>query len=197
MFENRYFQGFAVILFAASFSACGGSGSKNVQSAVDEPKPADAQKVVVDVTSAEKTTPDKTNPELPQEEIGGVEGGVEGGVPGGVVGGMVVGVPGGRATVNDPPTRPDSPIPFGAGMTRPKQISGPSVAEGITVQVSDFWVGRCVIKEDGTVTECHVLKSLPGIDKALLRNLEAQKYTPVIYQDKPQRVYYTFKVKFK
>jgi len=189
MLDNRYFCGLVVLMFSACFSACGASGPKDVQNASNEPKPADPQKLVVDTTSAEKTTANETKSEPANEEIGGVEGGV--------VGGVVGGVPGGSIPSQNTPGNPNGPTSFGTGMTRPIQISGPPVTAGIKGQTPGLWVGRCIITEDGAITECKVIRSLPMIDAQLIRNLEAQKYSPVTYQGKPQRVYYTFKIIFK
>jgi hypothetical protein len=59
------------------------------------------------------------------------------------------------------------------------------------------FIARCRITESGGVDSCSVVKGLPHSDEHILRSLQAQKYTPVIFEGKPQAVWYTFKIVFK
>jgi protein TonB len=56
---------------------------------------------------------------------------------------------------------------------------------------------RCVIEVDGHLENCKVIKSLPYMEEAVLSALATHKYTPVMFQGKPQRVNYTFNIKLK
>ena len=136
----------------------------------------------------------------PAEPVaGGVEGGVEGGKEGGVVGGKIGGVEGG--TVGGTGTVPSNMVlPFGSGMERPRKISGrdPEYSrEAMAAQVEGLMIVRCVIELDGTLQDCKVIKTLPYMEAAVLEALATHKYTPVMFQGKPQRVNYTFNIKLK
>jgi len=51
---------------------------------------------------------------------------------------------------------------------------------------------KCVITEDGSLTNCRVVKGLAyGMDQAVLEAVQQWKYTPVIFRGKPVRVEYT------
>ncbi|MDI1451625.1 energy transducer TonB [Polyangium sp. 6x1] len=98
-----------------------------------------------------------------------------------------------------PPVSPAGTTPFGKGMTRPQQVSGPPIRhtpEALAEGVEGMMIVRCVITEAGTVEGCHVIKGLPHLDQAVLRGLEASKYTPVEFNGRPVRVNYTFTLRF-
>jgi hypothetical protein len=85
-------------------------------------------------------------------------------------------------------------------MTRPSQTGGPTPSlppAAVAAHVSGVFIARCVITETGAVEGCSLVKGLPHSDEHILRSLQQQKYTPVIFEGKPQRVYYTFKITFK
>lgn len=67
----------------------------------------------------------------------------------------------------------------------------------IAAHVSGVFIARCRITESGAVDSCSVIKGLPHADDHVLRTLQQQRYTPVIFEGKPQSVWYTFKVVFK
>ena len=56
---------------------------------------------------------------------------------------------------------------------------------------------RCVISVDGTVHGCHVVKSLPFMDRAAVTALERRKYKPALRAGQPVDVYYTFTLTFE
>lgn len=125
---------------------------------------------------------------------GGIEGGKEGGVQGGKIGGVEGGVVGGTGTVM--PT--NAVLPFGSGMDRPKKISGrdPEYSrEALAAGVDGMMIVRCVIELDGKLADCKVIKSLPYMENAVLSALATHRYTPVMFQGRPQRVNYTFNIK--
>jgi len=51
---------------------------------------------------------------------------------------------------------------------------------------------RCVIRIDGTVSNCAMVCSNSSLDRAILDNLALRRYTPVIFQGRPVDVPYTF-----
>ncbi len=94
----------------------------------------------------------------------------------------------------------DGTIPFGKEMTRPTQFSGPTPSlppRAIEDRIMGVWVARCIITETGSVEGCKIVKGLKHSNAHLLQVIQAQKYTPVIYEGKPQRVFYTFKITFR
>jgi len=137
--------------------------------------------------------PDAEGPEkeTPQEELErGVGGsGVPGAAPGGVVGGTVGGQVGGTGT---------GAIPFGAGMTLPKKLSGPPpryTREALAARVEGVMIVRCVITTQGRIERCRVIRSLPHMEQAVLEALYAQRYQPVTSQGRPIPVDYTFNIR--
>lgn len=127
-------------------------------------------------------------------QVGGVEGGKEGGVVGGKIGGVEGGVVGGTGTVM--PT--NAVLPFGAGMDRPKKLSGrdPEYSrEALAAGVEGMMIVRCIIEIDGKLQDCKVIKSLPYMEDAVMSALATHRYTPVMFQGRPQRVNYTFNIK--
>ncbi len=58
-------------------------------------------------------------------------------------------------------------------------------------------VARCTINESGQLGACEILKSVPELDASVLANLAQRRYSPVLFQDKPVRVYYTFPFTFR
>jgi Gram-negative bacterial TonB protein C-terminal len=114
-----------------------------------------------------------------------------------------------HAAAPEPPVDPaasdaermgDGAVPFGKEMAPPTQMSGPSPSlppKAIESHVSGQWIARCIITETGSVEGCKVVKGLSYSDAHLLQIIQAQKYTPVIYQGKPHRVFYTFKITFR
>jgi hypothetical protein len=56
---------------------------------------------------------------------------------------------------------------------------------------------RCVLRESGSPEACHVLDSRgPDVDPWLVDLLQARRYVPVTYRDRPVLVPYTFLVTF-
>jgi len=132
--------------------------------------------------------------EATEEEVeGGVEGGVAGGVVGGVVGGVIGGVVGGQlgGTGTDV-------LPFGAGMTRPEKLSGPTpqyTREALEAHVQGLMIVKCVITIEGKVEKCRIIKPLPHMEQSVLDALYAARYKPVTFQGRPVQVDYTFNIK--
>jgi protein TonB len=133
-------------------------------------------------------------------QAGGVEGGVDGGVVGGVVGGVIGGQLGSPTPV--PSTPPPTTMTYDSGtMTPPVMQSGASSPtysrEAREAKVEGKVIARCTITEDGRLVDCRIIKSLPFLDEVVLATLAARKYSPVMYQGRAQRVYYTFPFAFK
>jgi periplasmic protein TonB len=130
-----------------------------------------------------------------EDDSGGVEGGVEGGVKGGVVGGVLGGTLGGTGT---------GTVPFGEGMTRPVLISGPGdtrspqyTSEARAAEVEGTMLVKCTITVEGRLNNCQIIKPVPHMETAVLQWLAGAKYSPVIYQGRPQQVSYTLMFTFK
>lgn len=54
---------------------------------------------------------------------------------------------------------------------------------------------RCVITTEGTLTACHVVKSLPAMDQSVLDALATHRYTPVLCDGKPTSMRYVFNIR--
>ncbi|QSQ19740.1 energy transducer TonB [Pyxidicoccus parkwayensis] len=168
-----------------------------------QPKKPKKPDQIVQPKEIPKEVPKEAEPseEPPQEEAseeeveGGVEGGVAGGVVGGVVGGVIGGVVGGQlgGTGTDV-------LPFGAGMTRPEKISGPTpeyTREALEARVAGTMIVKCVVTVEGRVERCRIIKPLPHMDKAVMDALTSSRYKPVTFQGRPVQVDYTFTLNFK
>lgn len=59
-------------------------------------------------------------------------------------------------------------------------------------------IARCVITEEGNVEQCKIIQN-PFATKNddFVAVLQAQEFTPVVFEGKPQRVDYTFRIRFK
>jgi protein TonB len=126
---------------------------------------------------------------------GGTPGGVASGIVGGTVGGTVGGVRGGVGQGSG-----TSALPFGQGMTRPTQIAGkpPEYSrEALAARVEGKVLVRCVITVRGTVEDCKIIKGLPMLDKLTVDALQSSRFTPVLYQGRPETVQYLFTFNFK
>jgi protein TonB len=164
-----------------------------------KPKKTEPRKVikkpdtVVQTPKTEKVAekpPDPTPSPSPDPagQVGGVVGGVAGGVVGGVGGGQVGGVVGG--TGNGSTT-----IPFGFGMQKPSVASPADIRcskDAIAMHVSGVALVKCTVNLDGSLSDCHINKSLPHMDEEIMRGLKTMKFTPVMYQGHPQRVEMSF-----
>jgi len=85
---------------------------------------------------------------------------------------------------------------FNDTMVRPTLLAGeerpqPS-REALMAKVEGLVVASCTITSGGSVTNCRLIKSLPYMDDAVLSNLQARKYTPVMFQGRPVSVEYKF-----
>jgi protein TonB len=94
----------------------------------------------------------------------------------------------------------ETTLDYTDGMTPPLMISGPSpeyteqaIEHGIEGTVSV----RCVVTTQGQVRDCEVKKSLPFMDRAVIKALEARKYHPALLQGKPVNVFYTFSIRLR
>jgi periplasmic protein TonB len=172
----------------------GGSKAKKV-----EPKKIIKKPDTIVETKKEKIPekpPDPT-PETPEPggQPGGVQGGVAGGVVGGVIGGTVGGTLGGVIGGTGNGTQV---IPFGMGMERPTVVHPPDITfskEALAMRVGGLALAECTINLDGSLSDCHLKKSLPYMDAQLLQAAHSMKFTPVIYQGHPQRVLMTIPIR--
>jgi periplasmic protein TonB len=133
------------------------------------------------------------DPNEPAEEDVGDEGS-EGGVVGGVVGGVAGSAPA------PPPPPPRGPVEFNATMSPPALLSGPPLEytqQALEREVEGTMLVKCVVRVDGTVHDCRVLKSVPFMDRAVVSVLERRRYKPATQGGQQLDVEYTFTIKLK
>jgi len=158
-----------------------------------KPKPAAKPETAVIPPPSDTPPPVEASP---GGQPGGVEGGKEGGVEGGKIGGVEGGTVGGTGT--GPVVPSNAVLPFGAGMERPRKLSGRDpeyTREALEAKVEGTMIVRCVIELDGKLEDCKVIKSLPFMEGAVLSALATHTYTPVMFQGRPTRVNYVFNIK--
>jgi protein TonB len=88
--------------------------------------------------------------------------------------------------------------PYGPGMTPPVLLSSTPIqmsAQALAAHVAGSMIVDCALSEAGTVSDCHVIKSLPFMDDATIRGLMERRYKPVTFEGKPVSVRYKFGVK--
>ncbi|HWL85180.1 MAG TPA: energy transducer TonB [Polyangiaceae bacterium] len=84
--------------------------------------------------------------------------------------------------------------------TRPRLIAGSEVPELTGEQMmanrhrSVLLLARCKLHIDGTVSDCNMICPLsdPLFDATIIQNVEARRYTPVLFRGRPVEVPYTF-----
>ena len=94
----------------------------------------------------------------------------------------------------------EKPIEYNESFSAPLMISGPSpdyTEQALEHGVEGTVTVRCVVNKSGQVHTCEVKKSLPFMDRAVIKALEARKYHPALSQGKPVDVFYTFNVRLK
>ena len=136
---------------------------------------------------------DPPDPGPPEPEDEGADDGVEGGVVGGVVGGVTGGAPG-------PVEKPKMPVEFNATMTPPGLLPGPPLEytqQALEREVEGTMLVKCLVRVDGTVQNCRVVKSVPFMDRAVVSVLERRRYKPATQGGQPLDVEYTFTIKLK
>jgi periplasmic protein TonB len=152
-----------------------------------KPRPAMVQPKEVPL---ELKPPDPNEP--PEEEDSSDEGS-EGGVVGGVVGGVSGGIP--------QMEKPRLPVEFNATMTAPQLISGPPLEytqQALEREVEGTMLVKCLVRIDGSVQNCRVLKSVPFMDRAVVSVLERRRYKPATQGGQPlDMIEYTFTIKLK
>lgn len=132
------------------------------------------------------------NPNEPPEEDTGSDEGEEGGVVGGVVGGVTGGAPA--------PPAARAPVEFNTTMTPPQVLAGPPLEytqQALEREVEGTMLVKCIVRVDGTVHDCRVLKSVPFMDRAVVNVLERRRYKPATQGGQALDVDYTFTIKLK
>lgn len=98
-----------------------------------------------------------------------------------------------------PETNGDTPLVLRAGITPPSKLSGVSPIYPASAQ-RDLIQGRVVlqivVREDGSVTDVKVLRSIAQLDQAAIDSVSQWKYTPAVKDGKPVAVYVTVLVNF-
>lgn len=155
----------------------------------DAPKPASA-------FVQPKEMPDELKPPDPNPEPDdGADDGVEGGVVGGVVGGVA-----GSAPAPPPTPKPAGPVKFTHDMAKPELLGGPELQytqQALDREIEGTMVVECVVRVDGTVHSCRVLKGLPFMDGAVVATLQRRRYKPATLNGVPVEVQYTFTIQLK
>src|ERR1700687_1891889 len=108
------------------------------------------------------------------------------GVVGGVVGGIVA------------PPAPTGPLKFNDSMTQPVKVAGPEIQyteKALEHEVQGEMIVRCILSVEGLVRDCHVLKTQPFMDRAVVETLKKSRYKPAVYQGKPVEVEFDFRIK--
>ncbi len=85
-------------------------------------------------------------------------------------------------------------------MTPPRQLAGPDpeyTLQALEHEVEGTMLVRCVLPVEGIVHDCHVVRSLPFMDRAVITALERRRYTPALENGKPVEVSYVFVVKLR
>lgn len=107
---------------------------------------------------------------------------------------------GGGPTTPAPPEPELEIIPFGPGMTPPRQLHGPSpayTAQALASRVQGKTLIRCVIEAAGSVRDCRVIKPLPILDEATCHALLASRFAPATFRGRAVSVSYLFTFDFK
>lgn len=102
------------------------------------------------------------------------------------------------APENKPVAQQPTALTFAPGMTRPEQISGNPIIyprEAIAARIEGVVTAKCVITVEGKVQNCHLLKSLPYMDSAVLSNLSSRLYKPATFEGRPVSVEYIFTIR--
>jgi hypothetical protein len=59
-------------------------------------------------------------------------------------------------------------------------------------------IARCLINEEGNVEQCKVIENpFASKNEDFIAVLQAQKFAPVVFEGKPQRIDFTFRIQFK
>jgi TonB family protein len=97
-------------------------------------------------------------------------------------------------------SEPKAPIKLTPDMTPPTLTAGKvpeytpeAIAEGVEGPVA----ARCVITEDGRVTNCQIVQSLPHMDKAVIDALSTWRCNPARRNGDPVAVEHIFNLKLK
>jgi periplasmic protein TonB len=91
-------------------------------------------------------------------------------------------------------------MPFGEGMTRPQLLSGEVpkyTREAMALRVEGKVIVRCVITVAGEMQDCKIIKGVPILNEIVLSTLRTNRYTPVMFQGRPQAVQYVQPFNFK
>jgi hypothetical protein len=102
-----------------------------------------------------------------------------------------------RASV---PQEPQVPSFDAKAMTLPKLVSGsprPTYSpQTLALGVRGVRIVRCVLTVEGALQNCRIVKPLPYLEREVLGNLYARRYTPVTFKGQPVKFDYTFTFMF-
>lgn len=98
------------------------------------------------------------------------------------------------------PPAPSRPLKFNDAMVAPVKLSGPEpeyTEKALEHEVQGEMAVQCIVSVDGFLRECHVLRSLPFMDSAVVDALKKRRYRPALLQGKPVEVEFLFKIKLQ
>jgi TonB family protein len=97
-----------------------------------------------------------------------------------------------------PPPPPPEEAPVEAAAGEPVRISGRApvyTREAIAARIEGTAQVKCVITADGSLSNCHILKSVPWMDAAVLDAMSTWRFAPVLAQGKPVSIDHVFTVR--
>jgi len=101
-----------------------------------------------------------------------------------------------------PPSSPEQATGGGRQIAGPKRYETPDgfpvnmIADGSLVE--GVLIAKCVIIETGSVDQCRIIKNpFATKNEVIVALLQTHKFAPIIFKGEPQRVNYTFRIRFK
>jgi protein TonB len=76
-------------------------------------------------------------------------------------------------------------------LTRPQLVCAPSVRmtkAAAEHNVSGLTLTKCVLDTDGSLCDCHLVRTLPWMDEAILDALDMTRFTPATFEGHAIRV---------
>jgi protein TonB len=82
---------------------------------------------------------------------------------------------------------------------KPKMVSGNQnltySKEAFAMHSGGLALVNCVINQDGSLSDCKIVKGVPYMDQQILEMLRIARYTPVMWQGHLQRVQVTLPIR--
>jgi protein TonB len=160
-----------------------------IKAAPDSPPPMVLQQAIIAPREIPTEKPKEADL-IDTSTIGG-EGGDGFGDVANVAGGI-------RGPIVDAADVAATPLPFREEvMTRPEYLAGPNpeyTEKALEREVQGLMIVKCVVNTTGDVRDCRVIKSLPYMDRAVIKALEGRRYRPAKLEGKAVTVDYEFRI---